>query len=199
MLILQFLARQLDSNACVQYNDLSTNAGLGSAWEWSFPGGTPATSTDENPIVCYTTEGEYSAQLKVKNGVGENTILVNSMVVVKKGGELPFSEDFEAQTLPSDWLLKADNTATAWTISNDASAYGIGSSSIVVDNKSASVSGSKSSFITQRYDLSTEELIYDLVFDVAYARNGEQEDTLTVYVTSDCGTTLNTSNKIEQC
>jgi alpha-amylase len=37
------------------------------SWNWTFTGGTPSTSTEQNPVVSYSTEGSYSVSLKVKN------------------------------------------------------------------------------------------------------------------------------------
>ena len=50
--------------------------------EWSFPGGTPAFSSEEAPIVTYDTPGTYSVTLVVSGGVGESTITSESVVTV---------------------------------------------------------------------------------------------------------------------
>lgn len=55
----------------VQFNDES--AGEPTAWSWSFPGGTPASSTDENPAVTYFTSGVYDVTLEVTNIFGTAT------------------------------------------------------------------------------------------------------------------------------
>jgi PKD repeat protein len=55
----------------VQYTDLSTNSPF--SWDWSFPGGTPSTSTQQNPTVTYNTDGVYSATLTVSNNAGSDT------------------------------------------------------------------------------------------------------------------------------
>lgn len=41
-----------------------------SAWAWSFPGGTPATSMDSMPTVCYTMPGTYPVTLIATNAGG---------------------------------------------------------------------------------------------------------------------------------
>lgn len=48
----------------VNYTDLSTGA---TVWNWSFPGGTPATSTLQNPTVVYNDAGSYNATLIASN------------------------------------------------------------------------------------------------------------------------------------
>jgi gliding motility-associated-like protein len=48
---------------------------------WVFPGGTPSTSSDKNPInICYFTEGTYSVTLIASDGVTKDTV-VNNIVV----------------------------------------------------------------------------------------------------------------------
>ncbi|MFP9114109.1 alpha-amylase family glycosyl hydrolase [Flavobacterium sp. RHBU_3] len=54
----------------IQFTDAS--AGTPVSWQWSFPGGTPATSTDQNPQVSYAAEGNYSITLTVTNAGGES-------------------------------------------------------------------------------------------------------------------------------
>lgn len=44
------------------------------AFSWSFPGGSPATSTSSAPTVTYNTVGTYTAQLIVTNSCGNDTI-----------------------------------------------------------------------------------------------------------------------------
>ncbi|MBN3524389.1 endo-beta-N-acetylglucosaminidase [Paenibacillus apiarius] len=42
------------------------------ARSWEFPGGTPSSSTDKNPVVVYDKEGTYPVVLTVKNSEGED-------------------------------------------------------------------------------------------------------------------------------
>ena len=46
------------------------NATNVTSWSWSFPGGTPSTSTLANPRITYNTEGSYAVTLKVSNAAG---------------------------------------------------------------------------------------------------------------------------------
>ncbi|TXK51304.1 PKD domain-containing protein [Pontibacter qinzhouensis] len=43
------------------------------AWLWEFEGGTPATSTEQNPTVTYNTPGSYTVKLTVTNGIVSDT------------------------------------------------------------------------------------------------------------------------------
>ncbi|MFZ4523383.1 MAG: Omp28-related outer membrane protein [Bacteroidales bacterium] len=51
----------------VNYTDLSTGA---TSWNWNFPGGTPSTSTLQNPVVVYNTAGTYDVSLNAFNLAG---------------------------------------------------------------------------------------------------------------------------------
>lgn len=51
----------------VNYTDLSAGA---TVWNWSFPGGTPSTSTLKNPTVVYNAAGTYDATLVAANPAG---------------------------------------------------------------------------------------------------------------------------------
>ncbi|MEZ4960018.1 MAG: choice-of-anchor B family protein [Saprospiraceae bacterium] len=64
----------------VQFTDESTDGPT--AWEWSFPGGNPATSTEQHPVVVYDAAGVFSVELKVTNTAGSSTSLQPDLVVV---------------------------------------------------------------------------------------------------------------------
>ena len=65
----------------VSFSDESTGGGINS-WEWTFPGGDPASSTEQNPTVLYTQAGTYSTTLKISNSVGEQEITEMDIIVV---------------------------------------------------------------------------------------------------------------------
>lgn len=60
----------------VNFNDGSFNGNItpGShQFAWTFEGGTPATSTSQNPVITYNTPGTYTVTLTVSNGSGSST------------------------------------------------------------------------------------------------------------------------------
>lgn len=59
-------------NNQIQFFDGSDNSP--NSWQWSFPGGTPSTSSAQNPIVTYATSGNYDVQLIVSNSNGSDTL-----------------------------------------------------------------------------------------------------------------------------
>jgi PKD repeat protein len=75
----------------IQFTDQSY--GSPTSWSWTFPGGTPATSTTQNPLITYNTPGTYPVTLTVTNLSGSDSYTFNSVVValptaVMSGGGL---------------------------------------------------------------------------------------------------------------
>ncbi len=64
----------------VQFTDLSV--GSPTSWNWTFEGGTPATSTLQNPSVTYATAGVYDVSLTVMQGSISNTVSNTNMIHV---------------------------------------------------------------------------------------------------------------------
>ncbi len=70
----------LDAGGQVTFTDLSTNAPTG--WSWSFPGGNPATSTIQNPVITYSSAGTYDVTLAVTNNNGSSSVTRSAYIVV---------------------------------------------------------------------------------------------------------------------
>ncbi len=64
----------------IQYFDNSTKDPT--SWFWSFPGGEPSVSTEQNPIVNYMASGIYDASLTVNNDIGSDSLTQNGVVIV---------------------------------------------------------------------------------------------------------------------
>lgn len=67
-------------NQNINFQDLSS--GNPSQWEWDFPGGSPATSTIQNPVVTYQTSGTYPVSLKIWNTSGVDSIAINNYIQI---------------------------------------------------------------------------------------------------------------------
>lgn len=66
----------------VQFTDESI--GDPTSWSWTFAGGSPATSTDQNPSVTYAAPGVYDVTLEATNIYGSNTsTLVGYITIVE--------------------------------------------------------------------------------------------------------------------
>ena len=167
------------------------------SWSWNFPGGTPSTSTQQNPVVAYNTAGNYSVSLTVTNVNGSNTVTkANYINVIDKINTSPVSENFEASVFPPQNFYTVDdgNDGVIWMRDSVASGFGTGTASVFFDNYDFFVVGTKDAFRTQRMSFQWA-VAPKLFFDVAYspydtsAAVGES-DTLAVYASTDCGTTF---------
>jgi PKD repeat protein len=69
-------------NSPIIFTDLSTNSPT--SWVWSFPGGTPSTSTSQNPSVTYTAAGTFTATLLSANSSGTSTAVSQTIAVIAK-------------------------------------------------------------------------------------------------------------------
>jgi PKD repeat protein len=69
----------------VNFTDLSTNGPT--SWQWTFAGGTPASSTSQNPTnIVYSTAGVYDVTLVATNANGNDTELKTGYITVNVCG-----------------------------------------------------------------------------------------------------------------
>jgi PKD repeat protein len=87
----------------------NTSSANATTFNWSFPGGTPASSTEINPTVVYAQAGVFTATLTATNAQGSST--TNTTITVG------------AQPAPSFTFLVAGNTVTFTNTSNNAVSY----------------------------------------------------------------------------
>ncbi|MBO7651924.1 MAG: T9SS type A sorting domain-containing protein [Bacteroidales bacterium] len=105
------------AGATVSYNDLTYNTTSVGYRLWTFEGGEPATSGEENPSVVYNEGGRYSTELYVENSAdGVSLNKEGNLMVYDKleGYELPYTEQFETSTFP----LISGNSANDFYVEN---------------------------------------------------------------------------------
>jgi PKD repeat protein/subtilisin-like proprotein convertase family protein len=66
----------------VQFNNQSTNA---TTYAWTFEGGTPATSSEENPVVTYNEAGNYQVILVASNDFAADTFDLDDFIITDEG------------------------------------------------------------------------------------------------------------------
>lgn len=76
----------VEAGATVNFTDQSTQ--MPTSWAWTFDGGTPATSTVQNPSVVYETPGTYSVSLTVTNAQGTDTETKTGYITVTRASEV---------------------------------------------------------------------------------------------------------------
>ncbi len=75
----------------VQFTDQSTNNPT--SWSWTFDGGTPSSSTDQNPSITYNTAGTYSVSLTATNSIGSDTETKTAYITVVDPPVADFTAD----------------------------------------------------------------------------------------------------------
>jgi PKD repeat protein len=181
--------RFICSGSTINFADLSWRSDA-TSWQWDFPGGSPSSSTDQNPVVTYNTPGIYDVTLTASNAGGSNTLTRNGVIVVSEAtasNVVPFMEDFEnSGPIPSgsNWIIE-NAAGNPWGL---VATVGYNSSkSMRLINHSGNANGTVDAFITPGYNL-TNITNASMTFQVAFAaRSSSSTDQLKVFASSNCG------------
>ena len=158
------------------------------SWNWTFPNGTPSSSSVQNPMVSYSGSGSFDVTLEVTDALG-NTMSQTYpnfiSVIGNPGYPPPIYEGFEnISSLPSN----------DWTISNSegpgfdvvTTGFASGAQSVKLDN-SQGQNGSIDELISNTIDLSNSGAA-SISFKYAFAkRNSGNTDYLQIFASKDCG------------
>ncbi len=158
--------------------------------QWSFPGGTPASSTAVSPSIIYSTPGVYPVTLKVLNGTDSASITKTNLISVlpNSGAAYPFTEGYEstASLNGPDWFANSFDTINHWQLTSAAACSG--SRSVMLDNFSNTMN-TKDELISPIINLSGAGTM-SFRFKYAFARkDSANADQLQVYITKDCNST----------
>lgn len=73
---------------CIDFFDQSSNNPT--AWQWIFPGGSPSSSSEQNPAnVCYNNPGVYDVTLITNNALGNDTLTLSNYITVNPTPPFP--------------------------------------------------------------------------------------------------------------
>lgn len=158
-------------------------------WEWSFQGGEPAESSEENPTVTYSEPGKYDVVLTVRDAEGgQATIEKKAFInVLPETIPLDFADGFEYYNdiHKSTWSL--NDSEETFEITKEV-AY-TGKKSLMLNNFNMK-RGLTSRLNSRKIDLSSvdDEEGVSLSFRYAYRkRNSEDEEWLRIFYSADCG------------
>lgn len=176
--------KEVCENGTVEFVNESVNA---VSYEWTFEGGTPASSTDENPTVTYSSIGNYDVTLVITEADGgtdtkllENHITVKSEVtseITTKSGSFEEAELAEA--------IYNDDEGYTWE-KTDA-AFTEGANSVFMNFYSYDNSGAEDYLVIAALNTSVEK-VFALTFDYAYAPyDASYYDGLEVIYRNPCG------------
>lgn len=162
----------------VQFYDMSS--GSPNSWVWSFPGGSPSSSTLENPAVQYTTPGTYSVTLTATNPDGSDMETKTGYITVNAtGSDFVLSESFNN---PIDWLQSNPDGNTLWSliiVNGDTMAY--------FNNYGNNEQGDIDGLISPTLNFQNYSF-YTLEFEYAYARySANRSDILRIQISTDGG------------
>jgi PKD repeat protein len=174
----------------IQFSDLSWN-GTATSWNWSFPGGTPASSTSQSPTVNYSTPGTYAVTLTSGNSAGNDTETKTSYITVSSTtaqyNSWQYFEGLENWPATNgDWTFKSGN-AQGWAQTNTASYTGYSSFKL---NNYQSAAGDVDEAISPSINITSTTPSPQITFKVAYAqKTSSDDDKLRVLVSNNCGKT----------
>ncbi len=173
----------------VQFFGASTG-GPATTYSWSFPGGNPATSTAQNPVVSYTNAGTFDVTLTTTNSFGNHTANQTGFVTVGNGAQATiFLEDFEASSSTvSQWgLVNPNSGSISWEIITTSGNLS-GTRSAGIRFFDYQTTGHRDGLVTPVLNLSNYSNI-QLTFTHAYRRyNTSSSDSLIIYVSTNGGT-----------
>ncbi len=114
----------------VSFSDLSTNTP--STWAWTFTGGTPSSSSSQNPTITYNTAGTYAVSLTASNGTGSDTHTKTSFITVNSAGGgggsgcKSWAEQATGFTTANRGIesIEVVNANVAWAVAYDGSGGG---------------------------------------------------------------------------
>lgn len=184
----------LTPNICVgnsvYFMDRSLNNPF--SWQWSFPGGTPSTSTSQNPIVTYNSIGTYAVKLVVTDNTGIDSLEMAGYITVSQpgvGNSLSYSEDFDLGIYPPSSLTFVNyDGGVSWELDSLASVSG--NYSIKINNLINTNYGSSDELVLPYLDLTSSDPdsnVY-MSFKWAYAKSDPTfSDELLVLLSTDCG------------
>lgn len=186
----------------IQFQDLSYNGVTN--WEWSFPGGTPSTSTSASPTVLYDTPGSYSVTLVAANANSSASITKTNFVSIIPSGEnaMPYMEGFESftnfESNTKNWKVinpEATGTSVGWEINNQV-AYSGGKSAYVKGH--SNTYGDVEILHSPTYDLTGMSQNAVMRFKYAHAmRSSNSQDKLKVFISRNCGENWNQRISLE--
>jgi hypothetical protein len=189
------------TNTPVQFKDNSTRA-VPTSWAWSFEGGTPATSTDQNPTVTFADPGAHTVTLTCGNDHGSSSVTKEHSIQIGPGwSEVDglLNESFDNLNAFQTWPnVNYENNNSYWGWNNQVGHYAPGCAklnasdtyTLVQDGFVPNGFADKDLLLSPTMDLSLVSSI-QLSFWYAYASrtstSAEITESLQIYSSTDCG------------
>jgi PKD repeat protein len=167
-------------------------ASVNATYLWSFPGGTPSTSTEKYPTVVYASTGVFDVTLEVTDNGNTASKTKQAYVQSTVPNFECVYEDFESGSIPTEWTFgHSTGGGDVFSLSNECSSLGQGTYALTFPNYWVDVAGNRDEIILEKQlTVSLGGGTWVMDFSVAYAEYGGQySDTLAVLISTDCGDT----------
>lgn len=170
----------------VDFSDLSIRGAT--SWDWTFSGGTPGTSTSQNPVVTYNTVGSYNVSLTAGNSIGSGSETKAGYIEVIEPSQSLLIQGFEGIfSLPQYWTVQNNGGLRSWQLVAGVSSEG--QNSMKVNNFEARNDGESVRLISNPFSLQFMQTA-EMTFDYSYKKfSGLIQDGLAISISTDCGTT----------
>lgn len=162
-----------------------------SSYSWSFPGGTPSISSEENPTITYSTPGVYTVSVEITTAVSSNRVITNTSYITVLAStihSLPISEGFEGQQFPPiGWTINNGGQPSTWEKSNKGNYPTPNSSANLEFYTNVYNAGDIDDLEAPAFSLNGYSSAL-LTFDVAYRKwSDDYSDKLEVLISPECG------------
>lgn len=166
-----------DAAGCAPFQVEFSNQSTGTFDElmWEFPGGTPGSSSEENPVIIYETPGTYNVSLTASNSSGSNTYTLENTIEILAPPTPLFSAEIIDDLVVSFtnnsqnavnyfWTFGDGNTSMEENPVHEYAEFGDYEVTLNAENPYCSVSASQDIFLVTNIDQPEE-------FDISIAPN----------------------------
>ena len=113
----------------VEWENLSWNYDSALSYEWTFNGGNPSSSSEENPIITYSEPGSYDVSLSVTTSGGVNTKTIEDAIYIQDQSDAliaPNTIHFNENNL-DEWYIEDYFEGQTWSWNSAGSSSSEGS------------------------------------------------------------------------
>ncbi len=183
-------------NDTVKFVDHSAVRLSSASWQWSFPGGTPSSSTQEDPVVVYPQPGAYDVSLTVTDAFGTSSQSYTDFITYADSislitNSINFAQDFENSNFPpTAWELESPSFSWLSTVVD----FGIDclpTTTAYVNHYSIQYPDEEAYLISNKVSLGNGGSAQNwLTYDYAYSGYASgYDDGLRIDISTDCGST----------
>ena len=158
-------------------------------YSWSFPGGTPSTSSSPNPTITYNTPGDYDVTLRISNAGGADSLVLSDYVHVSSiaadYSAYNYNAGFETVAEFDEWIV-IDKYVSP-TFDRVAGVSNSGNACAWISNRTAAYRTSSDQLVSPTLKMS-DVISPTISMEVAYKRrNSGSDDKIKVFASTDCG------------